>query len=279
MPLSEIDFSQCSIGRILYDRDVMENLVSTAWLAGHPDDADLVVLDCSVHTETDGDGIRNTSGLGEFLAGHVPLAGFGNLTGRLSDRSGPIEFIPPSPNAFYKPMGELGVGDDTRGVLYDDCHTGWAARVWWMLRWVGFDRAALLDGGLGAWMAEGRPLSSDPPAIARPHVLTARPRPDLIAVRADVMAAIDEPGVTLVDALPSEFFNGQATIYARPGHIPTAINIPALGMPGDQRPDRSYRVIEVWAFALAFHVVSHLFGAVRPEARKASQYFKGSADE
>lgn len=231
MPLSEIDFSQCSIGRILYDRDVMENLVSTAWLAGHPDDADLVV--------------HHTSGLGEFLAGHIPLAGFGNLTGHLSD----------------------------------DCHTGWAARVWWMLRWVGFDRAALLDGGLGAWMAEGRPLSSDPPAIARPHVLTARPRPDLIAVRADVMAAIDEPGVTLVDALPSEFFNGQATIYARPGHIPTAINIPALGMPWDQRPDRSYRVIEVWAFALAFHVVSHLFGAVRPEARKASQYFRGSADE
>ena len=99
------------------------------------------------------------------------------------------------------PWRALGVGDDSRVVLYDGNNSAWAARVWWMLRWAGFDRAALLDGGLGAWTAEGRPLSADP--VNRPaRQFASTPRPELIADRDEVFGAIDNDAVSLIDALP-----------------------------------------------------------------------------
>jgi thiosulfate/3-mercaptopyruvate sulfurtransferase len=126
-------------------------------------------------------------------------------------------------------MGKLGVGDHSRVVLYDAYGSVWAARVWWMLRWVGFDRAALLDGGLKAWTAEGRELSTEPTGH-RTGKLTPGTRPALIADRDEVFAAISDSAVILIDVMPPPHFQGQMVMYARPGHIPTAINIPALGL-------------------------------------------------
>jgi thiosulfate/3-mercaptopyruvate sulfurtransferase len=98
-----------------------------------------------------------------------------------------------------------------------------------MLRWIGFDRAAVLDGGLAAWTAEGRPLSSEP--VERPaKQLTPRPRPDLIADRVEVLAAIDDSAVRIVDALPEAHYRGEMSMYGRPGHIPGASNIPAFSL-------------------------------------------------
>jgi len=126
-------------------------------------------------------------------------------------------------------MGALGVGDDSRVVLYDGNGSGWAARVWWMLRWVGFDRAALLDGGFGAWTTEGRPLSTE--SADRPaKQLTPDPRPELIADRDEVFAAIDNEAVSIIDALPESSYRGEMSIYERPGHIPGASNIPAFAL-------------------------------------------------
>lgn len=211
----------------------MDSLVSTQWLADHLDDEDLVVLECTVRTEEiDGGGLRNESGRADFDAGHVPGAGFADLTGDLSDTESPIEFAVPSPEAFCAAMGTLGVGDDSRVVLYDRVMSAWAARVWWMLRWVGFDRAAILDGGFGAWQAEGRPLSAAP-ANHPARTLTPHPRPNLIADRDEVRAAIDDGAVCLVDTLPATMFAGEMTMYARPGHIPTAINLPGTDLLDD----------------------------------------------
>lgn len=115
-------------------------------------------------------------------------------------------------------MGRLGVGDNVRVVLYDASFSAWAARVWWMLRWVGFDRAALLDGGLRAWTAEGRDVSTTltQPAAA---VLTPRVRPELIADRDEMHGAIGDAGIVLVDTLPPGQYSGE-TPMSRPGHIP-----------------------------------------------------------
>ena len=74
----------------------------------------------------------------------------------------------PTPEAFCDAMGALGVGDDSRVVLYDGNMSVWAARVWWMLRWVGFDRAAILDGGLVGWELAG-PAALDGAADAGPR--------------------------------------------------------------------------------------------------------------
>ena len=208
----------------------MEMLVTTDWLSRHLDDADLVVLDCTVRTEFDDDGgIRNVSGRADYDAGHIPSAGFADLTRDLCDSNSPIEFAVPTPEQFCSAMGKLGVGNDSRVVLYDGYLSAWAARVWWMLRWVGFDRTAILDGGLKIWTAEGRPLSIEP--TTRPvKQLTPAPRPELIADRDEVLAAIDDSAVSLIDTLPQAYYRGEQAFYDRPGHIPGASNICAIDL-------------------------------------------------
>ena len=206
----------------------MDTLVSTEWLSQHLDDPDLVVLDCNVHTVMEeAGGFHNESGRTEYDKAHIPSAGFADLKGELCDSRNPIEFSPPTPEQFCAAMGALGVGDDSRVVLYEAELSGWAARVWWMLRWVGFDNAALLDGGLKTWTAEARPLSTEP-ANRSAKKLTPRPRPELIADRDEVLASIDDDSISLIDTLPPAMYRGEMSIYERPGHIPGALNICAL---------------------------------------------------
>jgi len=208
----------------------MDSLISTDWLSQHLDDPDLVLLDCSVNQLPDDDGgFHNVSGRTEYEKGHIPSAGFADLKGDLCDANSTIEFAVPMPEQFCAAMGALGVGDNSRVVLYDTSYSAWAARVWWMLRWVGFDRAALLDGGLKAWTAEGRLLSAEP-ANRAVKQLTPTPRPQLIADRDEVLTSIDDDTVNLIDTLPAPYYRGEATLYARPGHIPGASNICGLDL-------------------------------------------------
>jgi thiosulfate/3-mercaptopyruvate sulfurtransferase len=218
----------------------MDTLVTAKWLSQHLNDADLVVLDCTVCTiPEEGGGLHNVSGRPDYELGHIPNAGFADLKADLCDTNSAIEFAVPTPEQFCSAMGALGVGDDSRVVLYDTNYSAWAARVWWMLRWVGFDRAALLNGGLSAWTAEGRPLSIEP--VTRPAKrLTPAPRPELIADRDEVLASLDDPAVRLIDTMPAEMYRGDMTLYARPGHIPGASNMNALDLldkTGRFRPD------------------------------------------
>ncbi len=219
--------------------EMMDALVTTEWLSQHLGDPDLVLLDCSVYqVAEDNGGFHNVSGRAKYDDGHIPSAGFADLKGNLCDANSPIEFAVPTPEQFCTAMGALGVGDDSRVVLYDASYAAWAARVWWMLRWVGFDRAALLDGGLNGWTTEGRPLSTEPVSRPAKH-LTPAPRPELIADRDEVLASIDDDAVHLIDTLPEEFFRGEKSIYARPGHIPGATNTCGLALLNESRHFRS----------------------------------------
>ena len=213
------------------DRDIappppaIDTLVTTQWLSEHLEDPDLVVLDCTVVVEQAEDGTMNAvSGRANYGGGHIPSAGFADLLGDLADTDSKLQFAVPTPEEFAAAMSALGVSDDSRVVLYDASGSAWAARVWWMLRWIGFDRAALLDGGLAAWTAEDRPLSTE--TAQRPGgSLTVNVRPDLIADRDEVLAAIEKTGVQIVDVLPEAHYRGEMAMYPRPGHIPSAINI------------------------------------------------------
>ena len=208
----------------------MDTLVSTEWLSQHLDHPDLVILDCSVYQESEEEGgFKNVSGRARYAEGHIPNAGFADLKGELSDLNAPIEFAVPTPERFCEAMGTLGVGDDSWVVLYDAQYSAWAARVWWMLRWIGFDNAALLDGGLSAWKAEGRPLDSGSVERAARR-LSCDPRPELIADANEVLSAIDDEAVQLIDTLPEVFYRGEQTLYARPGHIPGAVNISGMNI-------------------------------------------------
>ena len=208
----------------------MDTLVTAEWLNLHLEDPDLVVLDCTVRVEPDEEGnIQVLSGRADYEGGHIPSAGFADLMVDLSDDDSPHSFAVGTPEQFCAAMGALGVGDDSTVVLYDGSGSVWAARVWWMLRWAGFDRAALLDGGLKAWKDEGRPLSTEP-ANRSARQLTPAPRPELIADRDEVFAALDNDAVSIIDALPEASFRGEMDMYGRPGHIPGASNVPALSL-------------------------------------------------
>lgn len=210
----------------------MDSLVTTEWLERELGAPDLVVLDCTVFLTMGDDGYVSESGRANFEAGHIPGAGFADLNEDLVDTTGPYRYVVPTPEYFGAAMERLGVRDGVRVVLYDDNSAMWGARVWWMLRWIGFDDAALLDGGLTAWKAEDRPLDTGPSAVApaTPGSLSLAPRPRLIADKTEVTAAMSDGATCLIDALPSPVYNGDVQPYARPGHIPGAINVPGSSM-------------------------------------------------
>jgi thiosulfate/3-mercaptopyruvate sulfurtransferase len=218
----------------------MDSLVSAAWLLEHLDDPDLVVIDATVLIEPDGSGnLLPKNGRDSFAAGHIPGAVFADFMGELSADDSALEFPIPSPEAFAAAMGTLGVGDDSRVVIYDRNNMVWAARVWWMLRWIGFDRAALLDGGLDAWQAAGGEVSSEP-VTPTARTLAINLRPGLIADQAEVRAAIEDDAVTVIDSLPAPHYRGEWAMYARPGHIRSAINVPVTSLFDEARKFLSY---------------------------------------
>lgn len=208
----------------------MDSLVTAEWLNEHLNDPDLVVLDCSVLVQPAGNGgFDSVSGRPQYDKGHIPTAGFADLKGELSDIESPFGFAVPTPEQFAAAMSALGVGDDSRVVLYDASGSVWAARVWWMLRWIGFDKVALLDGGLAAWTAQGLPLSTEP--VSRSvGTLTIALRPELIVGKDEVLAAISDDTVSIIDALPEAQYRGEMSMYARPGHITSATNVPVLSL-------------------------------------------------
>ncbi|MCP3882273.1 MAG: sulfurtransferase [Sulfitobacter sp.] len=211
----------------------MDSLVTAEWLNDNLGSADLVVLDATVMVEPDDNGgFRIVNGRANFEAGHIPTAGFADLMGELSDSEQSIGFAVPAPEHFATAMQGLGVSDNSRVVIYDATNGAWAARVWWMLRWVGFDNAALLDGGQNGWTSAGYSLSTEAPARSAGS-LTVNLRPELIADRDEVRAAIDDDSVNIIDALPEGQYRGDFTMYARPGHIPGATNVPSQSLLDD----------------------------------------------
>ncbi|MDA3038332.1 MAG: sulfurtransferase [Actinomycetota bacterium] len=218
---------------------LLDSLVSTSWLADQLGAEDLVLLDCTVFLEPVEGGFRAVSGESQFGDRHLPGARFADLTGDLCDRGSRWRFAVPTPEQFAAAMGGLGVSDASRVVLYDNNRMMWAARVWWMLRWIGFDNAALLDGGQKAWEAEGRPMSDEAGVPPAQGSLTPSPRPSLIADRDEVLAAIDDGAVCLIDALGEAQYRGEQNGYGRPGHIPGASNSPAMNLLDDDGRFRS----------------------------------------
>jgi thiosulfate/3-mercaptopyruvate sulfurtransferase len=206
-----------------------EYLVETAWLADHLDDPGLRVLECTVDLhpapELPG-GFRVESGRTRWAAGHIPGAGFVDLHEELSDRTSPLRFMMPPAAQFAEALSRHGVGDGVRVVLYDRFVNMWAARLWWMLRAFGFDQAAVLNGGWKKWTGEGRAGTTDPGERPARHFV-ARPRPELIADKAAVLAGIGDGATCVLNALTEEQHRGGGVNYGRPGRIRQSVNVPA----------------------------------------------------
>jgi thiosulfate/3-mercaptopyruvate sulfurtransferase len=208
-------------------------LVETPWLHDHLDDPDLRILDCTVLFSADGSGFRLESGRDAWTRGHVPGSGFADVMQDLSDGNSPLPFMMPPATQFAEAMSRYGVGEGTRVVLYDASRDQWAnmwaARVWWMLRVCGFDQAAVLNGGWHKWTMEARPVSTEPSTYP-PANFVARPRPELIADKREVLATIPDSHCRIVNALTAEDHDGTAVRYGRAGHIASSVNVPAVAL-------------------------------------------------
>ncbi|MBX6374978.1 MAG: sulfurtransferase [Acetobacteraceae bacterium] len=209
-----------------------EAIVGTQWLADNLHDPSLRVFDCTtyLHYETGtGRPYRVESGRADYDKGHIPGSAFLDLQGEISDTSSRFNFMMPAPDDLAARFAAKGIGAGTRVVLYARKNPQWATRVWWMLRAIGFDDAAVLDGGFDKWSAEGRPTETAEtryPAAS----LTAKPRPDLFVGKDEVRAAIGDTGVCTINALAPDLHRGDNPRYGRPGRIPGSVNVPALSL-------------------------------------------------
>ncbi len=207
-------------------------LVKTEWLAANLADPKLRVFDCTtylIYESGTGRPYRVESGRADYDKGHIPGTGFLDLQGELSDTSKPTNFMMPAIEDLARRFAAKGIGDDTRVVLYSRKSIQWATRVWWMLRAVGFDNAAILDGGFDKWQAETRPLETKATTYA-PAKLTPKPRPGLFVGKEAVAAAIGDRHVCTINALAPELHSGASDRYGRPGRIPGSVNVPAAAL-------------------------------------------------
>ncbi|MFG2980678.1 sulfurtransferase [Streptomyces sp. NPDC048258] len=207
-------------------------LVGAGWLAERLAAPGLVLFDASV-------------GAHRGAAHRIPGARPFDLDGELSDHDAPAPHTMPGAARFAEAMRALGVDDTSTVVVYDGAGVYSSARAWWMLRAMGFDRAAVLDGGLPAWTAAGLPVEATGPAYEGPRgSFTARPRTGLLVDGATVAAALADPAAAVLDARTRERFAGTAP-EPRPGlrggHMPGAINLPFAEL---QRPDGLMRPAE-----------------------------------
>jgi thiosulfate/3-mercaptopyruvate sulfurtransferase len=212
--------------------DLPDTLISTDWLDAHRDAPDLRIFECTAYLKYLPPGqdapYRVVSGRSDYEQGHIEGAGFLDIQDELSDSSSPshLRFTALPAEALAGAFARRGIGDDSRVVLYSRGRNVWATRVWWLLRSIGFDAVAVLDGGWEKWEREGRPTSTEEPASA-PATLTPHPRPQLFLDSQAVREAMDEPDTCLINALDADIHRGENPRYGRPGRIPASVNVPA----------------------------------------------------
>ena len=207
-------------------------IVTGQWLEAHIDDANLRIFDCTTHLVPESgspEPYRVVSGRGGFQAGHIPGAGYLDLQKDFSVSDSPFGMTLADADHVAQAFARAGISDGTRVILYARGAMSWATRFWWMLRWLGFDNAAVLDGGFDKWLADNRPVSLNSPAYP-PGTLTPAPRPSLFVGRREVYDAIGDPATSTICALGADVFAGNSPRYGRPGRIPGSVNVPQVSL-------------------------------------------------
>lgn len=195
-------------------------VVETEELAGHAGERSWRLVDCRFDLRDP------AAGELAYEAGHIPGAVYAHLDRDLSGPKTGSNGRHPLPDAgiLAQTFGRLGIGPATQVVAYDQDSGQFASRLWWMLRWLGHDLAAVLNGGLAKWVSEGRPTRVGI-EIADPQTFTAQPRAEMLASLADVGDASRRGVWSLVDARAPERYRGEIEPIDRvAGHIPGAHN-------------------------------------------------------
>ena len=195
----------------------MDSLISTAWLADHLGDADLLILDASSHLPA---AARDAAA--EFAAGHIPGARFLDLAS-FKDADSPVPNALPTGEQIAERLAQLGYRPGQRIVIYDDSDVKTSARAWFALRRAGVGPLALLDGGLGKWRAEAHDLEQGEAGPAPAHAQHLAASNTRVRTKAQMLSNIAGGAEQVIDARDAERFTG-ATIDTKHnlpgGHIP-----------------------------------------------------------
>ena len=195
-------------------------LVTTQELAARLNDSNIVICDCR-HDLMD-----LQKGRRAYEAGHIPGAHFlhldENLSGKKTGQNGRHPL--PDVTAFAKKMGSIGIDATKQVIAYDDAGGAYAARLWWLLRWLGHDNVAVLDGGINKWQVENRPLGREVPR-AHATIFSPKQQSGVTVDVKDMLANLKSSAATVVDARAPERYRGEVEpIDPVGGHIPGALN-------------------------------------------------------
>ena len=207
-------------------------LVSTDWLAENLDS--VRVVDSTVFLRLQDDGsFQMENGRTIYEKEHIPGAVYADVSAEFAEPNRDLAFAWPSPERFAQSAGALGLANDQHIVVYSADHVMWATRMWWLLRAHGHDRVSVLDGGLGKWKDEGRPVSNEVPKYPATEFRVAL-RPEMVASQDDVTAALEAGSHCVLNALPAPMHKGAGpSPYARPGRIAGSESLPAFDIVGE----------------------------------------------
>ncbi len=231
-----------------------DTLIATSLLAQRLHDPDWAIVDCRFALADPDWGRR------AYLEAHVPGAVYAHLD---EDLSGPV--LPgvtgrhplPAPTLLAARLGRWGISPGVQVVAYDDQGGAYAARLWWLLRWLGHEAVAVLDGGWPAWQREQRSTTGGEEERS-PRTFPVALRPELVAAASDVDAIHNDPAWRLLDIRNADRYRGEnETIDPVAGHIPGAVSAPYAGnLDAEGRFLAPARLAERYAA---------LLGDVRPE--------------
>jgi thiosulfate/3-mercaptopyruvate sulfurtransferase len=206
------------------------DVASLKSLIGNPG---VAILDCRFDLAAPGAGRQ------AYLREHIRGARYADLN---RDLSGPVTSSSgrhplPAPDLIAARLGELGVGDSSQVIAYDEANGAFAARAWWLLRWLGHAKVAVLDGGSRAWIAAGGALDSGEPQGGAVQRFTPRIDHEAVLSTVELIEALKDQRRLLVDARAEERFTGAVEpLDPVAGHVPGAINHPfAANLSGDGR--------------------------------------------
>ncbi len=184
---------------------------------------DLVIIDCRFALSD------TNSGRKDYAMGHIPHAQYAHLD---EDLSGPI--IPgttgrhplPAIEDITQKISQWGISENTQVVVYDQDHGGRAARLWFLLKWLGHKKVAVLNGGWKNWINQGMPVSTNVPKVS-PSIFLPRPNEDMIFSVAQIEQNLEQETHLIVDSRSAERYRGEhEPIDPIAGHIPNAISAP-----------------------------------------------------
>lgn len=197
-------------------------LISADSLQQHLNDAQWRIVDCRFNLKDPGEG------LALYQMDHIPHAVYAHLD---HDLSSPVTANSgrhplPDVNQFKEKLGNWSITKDTQVIVYDDAAGSYAARLWWMLRWLGHDSVAVLDGGFSSWKQQGLPVTSDIPQFSRTTYI-GEPNLEMLIDSDDLQEKLAQSQSLLIDVRDPVRYQGiEEPIDKVAGHIPGSINIP-----------------------------------------------------